>query len=198
MPNETESLAEIEANWVALLDREEIAFRRCVELDRQNFDRTPEQAEAVRKWWSIANAIIWMFVRTRAQHDHELQPFPAFTFGRLANICEELANGNLPSFVEHARARGRALWRKEREHIAYAVLYIEAVRRGEIPDHAPNLTVRRIYNVTDKAVQGWVRRRDEICVGVPHRHLTPEMLAAKMRECGAVYARIGRGAPSDN
>jgi hypothetical protein len=57
-------------------------------------------------------------------------------------------------------------------------------------------TVRLAYNVTPRAVQGWLRRRDEICVGVPFKHLTPEQLREKMKEAGKVYFRIGRGAPS--
>lgn len=192
-------LSELKVEWVDLLGAEEKAFQFCCELDREQPTRTREKSEAVRHWWVIANAVIWMFTRTRAQYDHELQPFPMFVLGRLANISEEISNGIIPSFVEDARGgRGRPLRLGERRHIAYGVLYIEAVRRGEINDNAPNQTVRRAYNVTAKAVQGWVKRRNEICIGVPHRHLTPEKLRAKMLECGSVYSRSGRGAPSWN
>lgn len=186
------------ANWTALLDYEEECFLRSAELDRQTSLKTREKSEAVREWWGVTNAILWMFVRTRAQFNHDLKPFPAYTLGRLANIAEELANGNLPTFVLDVGKRGRPLWRKERHHIAYGVLYIEAVRRGEIADRHPNMTVRRAYNVTPQAVQNWMQKRDVICVGVPHRHLSPEKLRAKMLECGATYSRIGRGAPSHN
>jgi hypothetical protein len=192
-------LAKFKENWSDLLEAEQSAFQKYCELDRENPEKTAEKTEAVRYWWNIANAILWMFTRTRAQFDHELQPFPMYVFARLANISEELSNGIIPSFVADARGgRGRPLRLGERKHIAYGVLYIEAVRRREINDKAPNQTVRRAYNVTQKAVQGWVKQRDRICLGVPFRHLTSEKLRDKMLECGNVYSRIGRGAPSEN
>ena len=191
-------IANLQMLWSELMEQEEGAFQRCCELDRDVPDKNPVKSKAVRHWWSIANAALWMFTRTRAQHNHELQPFPSFLFGRLANISEEISNGIIPTFVEDARSGGRPMYRGERHHIAYGVLYIEAVRRGEIDDKAPNQTVRRAYNVTAKAVQGWVKRRDELCVGVPFSHLSADQLREKMLKCAANYARIGRGAPSEN
>lgn len=196
--DQREKLTDLQAKWSDLLQQEEIAFQRCCELDRQNHDRSSEKSEAVRHWWNVVNAVLWMFNRTRAQHDHELKPFPMYVLGRLANISEEISNGIIPTFVEDARGGGRPLYLGERKHIAYGVLYVEAARRGEIDDKAPNKTVRQAYNVTAKAVQGWMKRRDQICVGVPIRHLDPQELREKMLECGQVYSRIGRGAPSEN
>ena len=180
------------------MELEEDAFQRCCRLDASNQEASDEKKRAVREWWSLVNGVLWMFVRTRAQHDCELTPFPAYTLGRLANIAEEISNGNIPSFVMDARKGGRALWRSERHHIAFGIAYIEAVREGKIADPSPNKTVRQAYNVTAKAVQNWMKRRDEICVGVPLKNLDPVQLEEQMRECAEVYARIGRGAPSDN
>jgi len=195
---DTELEEHLKADWADLLEYEEKCFSQCADLDLKNPDKTKEKSEAVREWWGVTNAIIWMFVHTRAQSNYELKPFPAYTLGRLANIAEELSNGNLPSFVADAAKAGRPLWRKERHHIAYGVLYIEAVRRGEIEDNAPNKTVRRAYNVTKQAVQNWMKCRDEICVGVPHKYLSADNLCKKMFECARTYTIIGRGAPSKN
>jgi len=192
------NLENLKQDWPKLLEKEELAFDYCVGLDKENPNRNPEKSEAVREWWCAANAVLWMFTRTRAQFNHELQPFPAFTFGRLANISEELSNGNLPSLVSDAAGTGRKYFLMERHHIAYGVLYIEAVKRGEIQDKSPNKTVRQAYNVTAKTVQNWMKRRDEMCVGVPHEHLSPDKLKLKMLECAGVYSHIGRGAPSEN
>jgi hypothetical protein len=181
---------QLEAQWSALLEYEENCFLRCAELDRENPEKTGKKAEAVRERWGVTNAIVMLFVQTRAQFDHELQPFPAYTLDRLANVAEELSKGNLPSFVADAAKAGRPLWRKERHHIAYGVLYIEAARRGEIEDNAPNKTVRQAYNVTKQAVQNWMKRRDEICVGVPHNYLSSENLHKKMLECAKIYTII--------
>lgn len=194
-----DKLTEYERAWRELLDEEELAFQKCVQLDHETHEKTREKAEAVRQWWEITNSILWMFTRTRAQFYYELSPFPMYVFGRLANISEELSNGIIPSFVEDARGgRGRRRRLSERKHIAYGVLYIEAVRRGEILDRSPNKTVRQAYGVTAKAVQKWMRERNELCVGVPHKHLTPTMLSEKMFECAKVYHKIGRGAPAHN
>lgn len=194
----TKGLPWIIEEWPKLLDREESTFLMCVKLDGQNRERTPKKSTAVREWWTIANAVIWMFVRTRAQHNHELEPFPAYTFGRLANIAEELGNGIVPKLVSDTATAGRPTRLAERHVIAYGILYIEAVRRGEIADKAPNKTVRQAYNVTARAVQKWVKKRDQYCVGVPHKSYTPEKLVEKMRASGAQYLIFGRGAPSDN
>lgn len=191
-------LAQLQLEWSKLLEQEEKAFTRSCDLDNTTSDKSDKKSEAVREWWSIANAVLWMFTRTRAQLDHELQPFPAVVFGRLANIAEEISNGIIPTFVDDARKGGRPMYRAERHHIAYAVFYIEAAKRGEIEDNSPNKTVRQAYNVTAKAVQGWVRKRDSICVGVPFKNLSPEKLRKKMLECGEIYARLGRGAPAHN
>lgn len=191
-------LAELESKWIDLLETEEAAFQRCCELDRESPDRTPQKSDAVRHWWNVVNSALWMFNRTRMQFDYELKPFPMYVLGRLANISEEISNGIIPAFVEDARGNGRPLHLGERKHIAYGVLYVEAARRGEIDDRSPNKTVRQAYNVTSRAVQGWMKRRDKICVGIPYRHLSPEDLTEKMLECGQVYSRIGRGAPSKN
>lgn len=192
-------LAELSQKWQTLLGDEKAAFMRCVELDNENHDRNIEKSEAVRRWWKIVSSVLWMFKSTRAEYDHELQPFPWDAFIRLEKISKELSNGIILSFVEDARSvGGRPLRLGERKDIAYGILYIEAVRRGEITDRAPNKTVRQAYNVTAKAVQGWVKRREEICGELQNRSLSPEKLKAKMLECGAVYSRIGRGAPSEN
>lgn len=68
----------LESTWSELMEQEEAAFQRCRELDRENPERNKEKSKAVRHWWSIANAALWIFNRTRAQYNHELQPFPAF------------------------------------------------------------------------------------------------------------------------
>lgn len=195
---ESKRINELQLHWTDLLQQIEAQFDICTKLDVASAVKPNEKAEATRKWWAIANSALWMFVRTRAQYDYELTPFPYLLLGRLANISEELSMGNVPSFVSNTKTKGRAYWRMERHHIAYAVLYIEAVKRGEINDHSPNKTVRRAYNVTARAVQKWLKRKAEICVGVPHRGLSSEQLTQKMIECGKVYSRIGRGAPGNN
>lgn len=185
--------AEANRTWADLLDEEKRLFTRLCELDRANPEKTPEKSRELRNWWRLANAILWTMTRTKAQHGVDLEPFPAFTLGRIAHLAEELSNGHVPTFVTDAAKGGRALWRKERHHIACAVLYVEGAKRGELQDRSPNKTVREIYGVTKTTVQQWLKNRDAICVGVPYSRLAPEQLAKKMRECGEIYRRIGRG-----
>lgn len=189
----TKDLEDRNRKWQLLLETEERLFKNACELELQNWEKTEEQVEALREWWSCTNAIIWMFVRTNAQDGITLEPFPHFTLARLANISEELSRGIVPTFVSDAAARGRPLRRKERHHIAYAIFYIEAVQRGDITDRHHNKTVREIYGVTAKAVQKWMKQRDEICLGVPIEGYSPEQIEQKMRKCGAFYKVVGRG-----
>ena len=122
-----------------------------------------------------------MFTRTRAQHDFELKPAPVETFGRLANISEEIGVGNIPKFITDAKKGGRKRWRKEREHIAFGKFYHEIAKRGEIDDAAPTKTIASLFGVSPRAVQKWVERWDEICLGVPFHHLTPEQIEKNAR-----------------
>ena len=134
--------------WESLLEEEDELFSRAADLDRVTGEKTNEKSEIVRQWWGVVNAILWMIVRTKAQHDLDLTPLPAFTLGRLANMAEELSNGNVPSFITDAGSSGRPMWRVERHYIAFGILYIEAAKRGEILDKSYNKTVRQAYNVT--------------------------------------------------
>jgi len=189
----TENLRDLQGGWQSLLADEERLFNRARELSRENWEKTDARSKAVREWWSVANAILWKYTRTQAQQNIYLEPMPIITMARLANIAEELSNGNVPSFVSDAATSGRPRWLKERHHIAYAIYYIEAAKRGEIQDRSHNKTVREIYGVSARAVQKWVEERDEICVGVPIRNLDSTLIEKKMRESGAVYQSIGRG-----
>lgn len=73
------TLEQLQVEWPKLLQQEEEKFNECCALDRETSETNKEKEQAVREWWCLVNAILWMFVRTRAQYDHELQPFPAFT-----------------------------------------------------------------------------------------------------------------------
>lgn len=193
--SEPSRIAELQARWRMLLAEEETAFELACTLDREDDRPTPAKAEAVRTWWSIVNSILWLQIRTKAQFGHELEPPAVITLGRLANISEEISNGNIPHFVTDASEVGRnKYWIRERHHISYGILYIEAVRQGEISDNAPNKTVREAFGVSAKTVQNWLKKRDEICVGVPKSNLSGDELLQKVYDCGAIYSRIGRGA----
>lgn len=193
--NEAMAHAQETRDWDDLLASEEAAFQAAVHRDNDR-DTPPEaKAEAVRDWWLCVNAVLWRYVRTKAQTGTEPSGgFPAVTLGRLANIAEELSNGIVPTIIDDARGGGRPLYRAERHHIARGILYIRAVKRGEIMDRAPVKTVASAFNVTKKAVQGWLRKGDDLCVGVP-QPAAPETIEKLMREAGGIYSRIGRGAP---
>lgn len=190
-------ISSLQSAWEIMHSQEEDAFQECLKLDRLSSEKTKEKSMAVRHWWWLASNMLLFFTRTRAQLDHELQPFPAFLFARLANVAEELSTGVVPSFVEDARAaKGKRIWLLgERKHIAWAVIYVEAVREGRISDPAFNKTVRQAYKVRAKTVQNWEQRRDELTYLVAHKHLSGDEIGKKMAECGAIYALIGRGAP---
>lgn len=184
-------------NWEELLaetNGQLVAFADLVEAPSS----TPgERAAAAREWWLMVNAVLWKFVRTHAQEGILLEPFPYEVLGRLANIAEDLANGHVSRVISDTtyRAMGRPFFRFERHSIDHAIHYIDAVLSGEIDDPSPKKTVREEYNVTDETVRNWLKRREEILVGVP-RGKTGKDITQKMLDSGALYYRIGRGAPS--
>ena len=184
--------------WPKLLDREEVAFQYLCSINDEKYAKTHKKSKATKEWWLLVNAILWMQIRTKAQLNHDLHPPPFNMLGRMANIAEELSSGLVSTIISDVSTGGRPLWRAERHDIGYGVAYMKAVERGELEDKSPNKTVRQAYGVTAKAVQRWVRREQEICVGVPFKHLSPQQLKDKMLESGARYSKIGRGAPSDN
>ena len=184
--------------WEELVAECDRLFWVAADLKRKTPDKTKEVSVAVRQWWSSVNAMLWFYVRTLAEQKRYLDPFPFDTLAKLANLAEELSNGNIPEAVNdvvHAR-KGRPLWRLERHAQGFAVAYIEAALRGDIDDPHPKKTVRVRYNVTAQAVRNWLKRGEELKVGVPYGHLTPERLSALMHQEGAIYFKIGRGAPS--
>ena len=152
----------------------------------------------VREWWQLVNALLWKYVRTTAQTGKPPDgAFPAFAFGRLANLAEELSNGIVPTLIEDVRAGGRPLRLAERRDIARALYYLIAVKEGRIDDRAPVSTVARAYNVTRKAVHKWKSDAERLCVGVPGRNSPPDRIVSCMQDAGARYTRLGRGAPSE-
>jgi hypothetical protein len=185
--------------WDEFLSESERLFRHCCELDRANPENSAEKSQAVREWWALTSDILWRYVRTKAQRDVYLEPFPLEVLTRLANLAEDLGGGNVSDFVSHAaiKGKGRPYWRAERHALGYAVLYIQAADQGDIDDPHPRKTVRNTYNVTAQTVRNWLTRRDELCRGCPGKNFTPEKLQKRMEHEGALYARIGRGAPSE-
>ncbi|MGI9522318.1 MAG: hypothetical protein ACR2PG_11790 [Hyphomicrobiaceae bacterium] len=192
------TLAEVQELWPDLLKQLYDTRRLYVELSDKGPRHRNKAIEALREWWSLVNKALWCYAWTHAHHGQALEPFPINLIGNLIYTAEELSTGIIPSWVANAKKGGRPLYSGERKAIAYGVLYIEAVRRGEIKDRSPNKTVRQGFNVTAKSVQNWMRRSAELRIGIPLLNLSPDELRQKMLEHGALYARHGRGAPADN
>lgn len=150
---------------------------------------------SIQDWWMTVSGALRIYLRCKAQ-GVSIDPDPVFLLERIARIAEELGNGNMPWLVRDAANNKRKLWLEERFAIAYAIFYIEACKDGRIADRAYNKTVSSTYNVTPKAVRGWLSRREDICRGVPCENYSAERLIKEMTDRGRIYARVGRGAPS--
>jgi hypothetical protein len=83
------------------------------------------------------------------------------------------------------------MWPVERMHIAYAVFYIRAVRANRITDPAPIKTISECYGVSRQAVQGWVKRGDELIEDIAEPPI--QTLEDRMRWAGETYSYCGRG-----
>ncbi len=128
--------------WRNLLALAEDAYEAGYSACYNENATAQEKQAASRRWWSAANAVLWHYVRTHAQERITLEPLPANLLARLANLAEELSNGNVSELISDVHKIGRPRkWRKERHDIARAIYYVEAVRRGEIADRHPIKTV---------------------------------------------------------
>lgn len=75
-----ENLDALQVSWVKLIEQEEAFFGHVVDLDTHN-EKTEEKSAALRKWWSAVSELVWIFVKTRAEQNYELQPPPLFCWG---------------------------------------------------------------------------------------------------------------------
>jgi hypothetical protein len=114
---------------------------------------------------------------------------PVEAIGRVAKLLESLSGGHLPDAVKAAISmNGHPEYRlSERRDIAFAIFYIDAAKKGDIPDRAYNKTVAEAFGVDRTTVQNWVRNSDRICANVGRpgtRSLKRRMLqAAKQYRC---------------
>ncbi|MEM6891725.1 MAG: hypothetical protein AAF636_26930 [Pseudomonadota bacterium] len=189
--------AKRQGEWDRLVRAEHDAFQLCCKLDADAEGKKNEKARAVQDWWSKTAKLLNFYWRTKGLEGIELTPFPMDVLSRLANISSEISDGITPTIVKDAGKMGRQLHYGEKRHLALAVEYMAAVKRGDINDKAPNKTVREAYNVTSRAVQGWCKRASEILEHFDFSRMKPEQLKQEMQKAGAIYARIGRSAPSE-
>ena len=120
-----------------------------------------ERTTKARAWWAACDRLIRDYLKLSGAGPYPRPPTRALL--RLSRIARALATGNVPEPVRYASARdGRRMWPVERMHIAYAVFYIRAVRANRITDPAPTKTISECYGVSRQAVQGWIKRGDEL------------------------------------
>jgi len=192
--NTKRELGPLEEFWPSLIVQMEEEIESLA-LRQANGETPKELQESTQNWWKTVSGALRVYHQCKAQ-GVPIDPDPVFLLERIARVAEDLGNGNVPRLVRDAASNKRKLWRRERFAIAYAIFYIDACKDGRIEDRAYNRTVSSIYNVTPKAVRGWLARREEICRGVPCDGYPAERLIKEMTDRGRIYARVGRGAPS--
>ena len=107
---------------------------------------------ARQEWWTKMSYLLMVHARDLA-HGTNLTPKPAIQIARMANVCEELGNGNAPDLVTDAIDNKRKYWRIERRYLTWAATYIAFCKAGKITDRASTKTVREAYGVSTQAVQ---------------------------------------------
>lgn len=189
----------LETDFTDLVLLEERQFEHCLALDRDWPAAFAAKVEAVRDWWWLTHCILKTFLHEKAENGAYPDVVPHGTLWRLGQVTADLGVGLAHDVIADAvsRRHGRPTPVMERRAIAYGILYIEAVDRGEIKNRRARSTVRETYDVTAQTVRNWLRRRDAYVFDVPYRNLSPEALEQRMRHHGGIYARIGRGAPSE-
>ena len=187
-------LGPLEEFWPRLVVQLEEEIE-ALALRQASGETREELRDSTQSWWTTVSGALRIYAQSKAQ-GIPIYPDPVFLLERLARVAEDLGNGNIPQIVQDAGDNKRTRWGRERFDIAYAIFYIDACKDGRIEDRAYNKTVSSTYNVTPKAVRGWLACREEICRGVPCDGYDAERLTKEMKERGRIYARVGRGAPS--
>jgi hypothetical protein len=113
--------------------------------------------------------------------------FPCEALNRVKILLEDLSVGQMSDPIDAAVSRPgrRERTRLERRDIAIAVFYVQAAKKGDIPDRAYIKTVAEAYDVDRTAVQTWVRDRDRICAKVTRPVV--ELLKKRMLQAAKRY-----------
>ena len=173
-----------------LIEQEEAAWQQAVAAANAARPDKERNTKLARDWWATCDRLIRDYLRLSGAAPHPC--LPTNTLLRLSRIARALATGNVPEPVRYASARdGRRMWPAERMHIAYAVFYIRAVRANRITDPAPTKTISECYGVSKQAVQGWVKRGDELIEDIAEPPI--QTLEDRMRWAGETYSYCGRG-----
>jgi hypothetical protein len=171
-----------------LMKQEEAAWQQAAAAADTGSEN--ERTTKARAWWAACDRLMRQYLKLSSAGPHPRLPTRALL--RLSRIAGALATGNVPEPVRHASARdGRRMWPVERMHIAYAVFYIRAVRANRIGDPAPIKTISECYGVSRQAVQGWIKRGDELIEDIAEPPI--QTLEDRMRWAGETYSYCGRG-----
>lgn len=199
LPSDLRALTteEVDLLWDNVLSKELQWSKKCLELSR-DAPRSGKLFDASRSWWFSVHEVLHVYTQAQVQLQRTLEPFPGPLLMRLGKLTYDLGKGIVPHLVgDVSKGKpGRPVGWTERRDVAHAIFYVQACKSGEIADRAYNMSVRGAYNVTASAVRKWIKDADRLCAGI-ERPGSPEAIARQMHICGARYARIGRGAPSE-
>lgn len=88
-------------------------------------------------------------------------PLPPQIAGDIARNIHIICDGHIPKWILHLQKRGTApVDPRVREWQGYAIAYVELCKAGLIKNRAPTGTVAKIFGVTVRAVQNWVKNID--------------------------------------
>jgi hypothetical protein len=187
-----------------------LIFSKLTELDKTNEGQVPndpaarkEFEELHRKWWANSAETLKVYVQQElANKPLELaitpleiaikppEAFPNDLLMRLSKISESLGNGHIHPVILNARKPG-AFVLEEREAIAIALYYLEAVACGEIGDTAPIKTVYEAFKVKRQTVQKWQKERASRLNGLLFRRPHTSALHSHVIDAGKAYQKWG-------
>lgn len=156
-----------------LMDMEEAAWGEVLKTDLGPEGPSYKKSEVFRQWWFCASAVLRFF---RASHNLgvKLELIPDALLQRLSILADDLSSGHSFSLANEASLDGQAYRAGERRDIWIAVLYKNAVARGQINDRRSTKTVSEAYGVEEETVRGWVKKQNKIYTLLDSLDLEPD------------------------
>lgn len=186
-----------EQRWLRLVDEEQKAFERANSVAETA--GPARRMNLAREWFLGLSRVLREHASSHmmADLDGPLTPYPGLAVSRAAELFDNLAAGRVMQPIKDVTVCGGRPdgWSGEREDIAVAIHYVVLARAKKIADRSFIKTVSEAFCVDRTTVEGWLRRRQPICDGIPQ---TPRLAFPEaLKKAGARYHfnRTGKKTP---
>lgn len=180
---------QFEEELLLLIEKGNLQFQQLAEMAERRPEPSEERSALAREWWMTSAQTLRAFTALVGVGD-DREFVPVSLLGTMARISESLAGGTIPPPVTDAKRKG-ALSLGEREAIAVAIRYHEAVSSGEVQDKRPTSRICELYKVKRQTLQKWLKEREARLAGLHQRRMTADLFQEELRRAGEAYRKWG-------